>query len=180
MHNRRYYTFKPRDGVRFFGLDSTALDKRQLEWLQKALAGSGSEWKIVYFHHPIYSSGARHGSDLGLRAVLEPLFVQYGVSLVLAGHDHFYERTKPQQGIHHFVIGGSAKVRAGNVRRTSLTAKSFDRDNSFALMEIDRDTLHFQAVSRAGATVDSGWFTRSSASADKVSGQPFRAPERAE
>jgi 3',5'-cyclic AMP phosphodiesterase CpdA len=75
------------------------LDKRQLEWIEKELAGSGSEWKIVYFHHPLYSSGARHGSDLTLRAVLEPLFVMYGVSVVLAGHDHFYERIKPQRCI---------------------------------------------------------------------------------
>ena len=85
------------------------------------------------------------------------------MSLVLAGHDHFYERMKPQRGIYHFVIGGSAKLRAGNVLRSSLTAKAFDTDTSFALMEIDHDTLHFQVVSRTGATVDSGSFPRPSA-----------------
>ena len=160
MDGKRYYTFKPRSGIRFFSLDSTLMDKTQLAWLEKELAESGSEWKIVYFHHPIYSSGARHGSDIALRSALEPLFVKYRVAMVLAGHDHFYERIKPQQGIHHFVVGGSAKLRAGNVRRTGLTAKAFDRDLSFALMEIDGDTLYFQTVSRTGETVDSGSFQR--------------------
>lgn len=160
MDGHRYYTFKPRDGIRFFALDSTMVDKRQIQWLEKELAGSGSDWKIAYFHHPLYSSGERHGSDLTLRAVLEPLFVKYGVSVVLAGHDHFYERIKPQRGIHYFVVGGSAKLRAGNVRRTPITAKAFDQDNSFVLMEIDQDTLYFQAISRKDVTVDFGELKR--------------------
>jgi hypothetical protein len=160
MDGRRYYTFKPRDGIRFFALDSSMVDKPQLQWLEKELAGSGSDWKIVYFHHPMYSSGAKHGSDLALRAVLEPLFVKYGVSVVLAGHDHFYERIKPQRGIYYFVIGGAAKLRVGNVRRTPLTEKAFDQDNSFVLMEIDQDTLHFQAISRTGSIVDTGSINR--------------------
>ena len=163
MGGSRYYTFRPHSGIRFFAVDSTMVDQRQLEWLEKELAGSRSEWKIVYLHHPIYSSGAMHGSTPWLRAVLEPLLVKHGVSLVLAGHDHFYERMKPQQGIYHFVIGGSARLRPGNVRRTSLTAKAFDRDESFALMEIDHETLYFQVVSRTGETVDSGSFQRPSA-----------------
>ena len=54
----------------------------------------------------------------------------------------------------------TAKLRAGNVRRTSLTAKAFDTDRSFVLMEIDGDTLHYQAISRKGSTVDSGSFER--------------------
>ena len=162
MDGRRYYTFKPRDGIRFFALDSSMVDKPQLQWLEKELAGSGSDWKIVYFHHPMYSSGAKHGSDLALRAVLEPLFVKYGVSVVLAGHDHFYERIKPQRGIYYFVIGGAAKLRVGNVRRTPLTEKAFDQDNSFVLMEIDQDMLHFQAISRTGSIVDTGSISRRS------------------
>jgi len=160
MGGKRYYTFKPRSGIRFFALDSTLMDKAQLEWFEKELADSGSEWKIAFFHHPLYSSGARHGSDMGMRSAVEPLFVKYGVALALAGHDHFYERIKPQLGVQYFVAGGSAKLRAGNVRRTSLTAKAFDTDRSFVLMEIDGDTLHYQAISRKGSTVDSGSFER--------------------
>jgi len=160
MGGERYFTFKPREGVRFFALDSNYMDKRQLEWFENELAQSGSAWKIVFFHHPIYSSGGRHGSDLQLRSVLEPLFVKYGVNVVLSGHDHFYERIKPQKGILYFVVGGSAKLREGNARGAEFTAESFDTDNSFALMEIDQDTLHFQAISRTGQAVDSGSYQR--------------------
>jgi 3',5'-cyclic AMP phosphodiesterase CpdA len=123
-----------------------------LSWIEKELGASGSDWKIVFFHHPLYSSGGKHGSDMQLRGVLEPLLVKHEVSLVLAGHDHFYERIKPQRGIAHFVIGGSAKLREGNVRKSEITAKAFDTDRSFVLMEIDGDTLYFQAISRTGKT----------------------------
>jgi 3',5'-cyclic AMP phosphodiesterase CpdA len=160
MGGERFYTFKPRDGIRFFAIDSNYMDKAQLAWLEKELAASGSDWKIAFFHHPMYSSGGKHGSDLQLRAVLEPLFVKHEVSLVLAGHDHFYERVKPQRGITHFVIGGSAKLREGNVKKSDITAKAFDTDNSFGLMEIDGDTLHFQAISRTGKTIDAGTVSR--------------------
>jgi hypothetical protein len=164
MGGERYFTFKPRDGIRFFALDSNYMDKNQLAWIEKELAASGSEWKIVFFHHPLYSSGAAHGSDVQLRAVLEPIFVKHHVNLVLSGHDHFYERVKPQQGIYYFVVGGSAKLREGNVRtRSEITAKSFDTDNSFMLMEIEGDTLSYQAISRTGETVDSGSFQRAAA-----------------
>ena len=160
MGGERYFTFKPRNGIRFFALDSNYMDKPQLSWLEKELAASGSDWKIAYFHHPLYSSGGAHGSDVPLRAILEPLFVKYHMSMVLSGHDHFYERTKPQAGIYYFVVGGSAKLRAGNAHGAGFTEVRFDKDNSFVLMEIEGDELFFQAVSRTGQTVDSGSLRR--------------------
>ncbi len=60
MGGQKYYTFRPKPGVRFFALDSNYMNPEQLEWLQKELTASGSEWKIAFFHHPIYSSGGRH------------------------------------------------------------------------------------------------------------------------
>jgi hypothetical protein len=92
MNGERFYTFKPKPGVRVFALDSNYMDKSQLDWLSKELAASGSDWKIVFFHHPLYSSGETHGSDDELRAQLEPLFLKHGVDAVFAGHEHFYER----------------------------------------------------------------------------------------
>jgi hypothetical protein len=160
MGRRRYYTFTPHEGVHFFAVDSNLVDQAQLAWLEEELAKAGSDWKIVYMHHPLYSSGGRHGSSLELRKALEPLLVKYGVAMALAGHDHFYERITPQMGVCHFVIGGSSHVRIGDCRGSELTAKSFDRDNAFALMEIDGDTLHFQAISRTGKVVDEGSLRR--------------------
>ena len=113
MNGERFYTFKPKDGVRFFALDSNYVDKTQLEWLDKELSGSGSEWKIMFFHHPLYSSGERHGSDLRLREVLEPMFTEHGIDAVFSGHDHFYERLKPQKVIYYLVSGWAATLRRG-------------------------------------------------------------------
>jgi 3',5'-cyclic AMP phosphodiesterase CpdA len=156
MNGQRYYTFKANDRVRFFVLDSNYMDPQQLNWLASELKGSNSPWKICFFHHPLYSSGKQHGSDVDLRRFLEPLFLEYGVKVVLAGHEHFYERLKPQKGIYYFISGGSAKLRRDNIARTNLTAKGFDQDNHFMLMEIDGDTLYYQTISRPGATIDTG------------------------
>jgi 3',5'-cyclic AMP phosphodiesterase CpdA len=159
MNGQQYYSFK-KGNVHFFVLDSNYLDPKQLAWLDKELASSGSDWKVCYFHHPLYSSGAFHGSSTELRAVLEPLFLKYGVQVVFAGHEHLYERVKPQKGINYFTEGASGELRAGNLKKTDLTAVGFDKDRSFLSVEISGDDLYFQAVSRTGVTVDSGVIRR--------------------
>jgi predicted MPP superfamily phosphohydrolase len=160
MNGERFYTFKPKLGVRIFALDSNYMDKPQLVWLEKELAASGSDWKICFFHHPIYSSGGAHGSDLQLRTLLEPLFLKYGVDAVFAGHEHFYERIKPQKGIYYFTSGGAAKLREGDVGATELTAKKFDTGYHFMLIELVKDTLNFQVITEQSKTVDSGALPR--------------------
>jgi 3',5'-cyclic AMP phosphodiesterase CpdA len=156
MNGQRFYTFKPRDGVRFFALDSNYMDPQQLQWLEKELKASGSDWKIAFFHHPLYSSGERHGSDTALKDQLEPLFLKYSVDLVLTGHDHIYERVKPQKGITYFVVGNSAKLRKGDLENIGITAKGYDTGYSFMVAELDGDQMHFQVISEQGGTVDSG------------------------
>ncbi len=69
---------------------------------------------------------------------------------MLSGHEHFYERLKPQHGITYFVSGAAGSLRAGDIQRSSLTAKGFDSDYSFILMEVSGDDLFFQAISRSG------------------------------
>ena len=156
MNGERYYSFKPADGVRFFALDSTYMDERQLKWLDEQLAASGSDWKICFFHHPPYSSGETHGSDETLRTQLEPIFVKRGVNVVLTGHEHFYERIKPQKGIAYFITGSSAKLREGNISTTELTAKGFDSGYTFMIVEIVGDDMNYQVLTDGGKTVDSG------------------------
>jgi predicted phosphodiesterase len=158
MDGQLYYTFKaPKQDVRFFAFESTYMDPDQLKWIENALKQSNDKWKICFFHHPLYSSARTHGSQLKLRAVLEPLFIEYNVSVVFNGHDHVYERIKPQNGIQYFVEGASGQLRDGDLRQGSpLTAKGFDTDRSFMLVEINGDTMNFITVSRTGAIVDSG------------------------
>jgi predicted MPP superfamily phosphohydrolase len=161
MDGNLYYSFSPSPDVRFFMLESTYPVPEQIAWLEKELKASNSNWKIPVFHHPLYSSGDRHGSDLLLREVLEPLFVKYNVSVVLNGHDHFYERVKPQKGITYFVVGSGGQLRAGNIDQASgITAKGFDTDQAFMAAEITGDEMYFNAISRQGQTIDSGVITR--------------------
>jgi hypothetical protein len=156
MNNQRYYSYEKKD-VRFYALDSNYMDKDQQRWLEEELSKSKAKWKIAYFHHPIYSSGGRHGSEVDLRSIIEPLFIKYNLHVVFAGHEHFYERLKPQRGIHYFTAGGSAKLRAGDlIGSSALTAKGFDTEQSFMVVEIDGDVLRFQTITRRGKRVDSG------------------------
>jgi predicted MPP superfamily phosphohydrolase len=155
MGGERYFTFVKKN-VRFFVLDSNQLDPKQRAWLDEALQRSDDQWRICYFHHPIYSDGGRHGSDVSLRVALEPLLVKYRVNVVFSGHDHIYERLKPQKGITYFVSGSGGQLRRGDVRPSGLTAAYYDQDQSFMLVEVAGDDLFFEAVARSGAKVDSG------------------------
>lgn len=154
MNGERYYTYTKKN-VRFFVLDSDYIDPKQLDWITGQLRSSDDDWKVVYFHHPLYSSAGRHGSEADLRLVLEPLFVRYGVNVVFSGHDHTYERMKPQKGIYYFVSGSAGQLRRGDLQRSPLTAVGYDQDNAFMLVEIDKDAMSIQAVTRGGRTVDS-------------------------
>lgn len=169
MGGERYYSFRRSEssvegaiagaGVRFFALDSRSLDPEQLEWLRTELNDSNSRWKIVFFHHPIYTSGRYGAGARALRSALEPVLVEGDADVVLAGHEHFYERIKPQRGILYFTSGAAGSLRVNDIRSTNLTARGFDTDYSFMLMEAAGDELYFQVISRVGSTVDAGVIT---------------------
>jgi 3',5'-cyclic AMP phosphodiesterase CpdA len=129
-----------------FGPDSST----QWEWLDDTLASATSQWKIVALHHPLYSSG-RHGSTVGARERLEPILARHHVDLVLAGHDHDYERTHPQQGVTHVVSGGGCKTTAvGKSRFTAASASVLQ----FVLVDVEGDRLTASCVAVDGTIVD--------------------------
>jgi hypothetical protein len=173
MDGKRYYSFKPPslvtrvagtgDDVRFFMIDTERLDRPQLAWIDREMGLSESDWKIPIFHRPIYTSGRYARPARGLRALLEPLFVKHGVKVAFSGHEHFYERMKPQQGITYFISGGAGSLRLGDIRPTELTDAGFDRDYHFMLIEISGDELYYQTITRTGATVDAGVVRRTPA-----------------
>jgi hypothetical protein len=155
MNGQRYYSLA-RGPVRFFFFDTNFMDPPQVKWIDTALAESREDWKIAVFHHPIYSDGDRHGSNVALRVVLEPMFVRHGVDVAFTGHEHIYERIKEQKGIPHFIVGSSGQLRKGGVTPTAMTAASFADDNAFLIATIDGAAMTFQAISRTGAVIDSG------------------------
>jgi hypothetical protein len=91
------YSFDYGD-AHFLCLDSNTYvdptDAALQAWIEQDLAGTDAEWKIVVYHHPAYNVGAEHYAEQQMR-VLSPLFERHGVSLVLSGHEHNYQRTKP-------------------------------------------------------------------------------------
>jgi len=169
MNGNRYYTFRRNEkrlgglagaGVRFFVLDTRSVDRPQVEWLTRELAESRTAWKIVYFHHPLYTSGRYRVGARGLRSALERTFVNGDVDVVLSGHEHFYERIQPQHGIVYFVSGAGGALRLNDIRPSTISAAGFDDDTHFMLMEVTGNELYFQAISRAGQTVDAGVISR--------------------
>lgn len=164
MGGERYYTFEPPgpqlsrlvDAVRVFALDSTNLDGEQLSWLARELGLSRARWTLCLLHHPLYTGGRYRGRAYYLRWQLESLLVEHGVDVVLSGHEHIYQRSTPQGGIVHFISGAGGSLREGDASASVQIARAFDQDYHFMLMEIAGSALHFQAITRAGVTVDAG------------------------
>ncbi|HWO20989.1 MAG TPA: metallophosphoesterase family protein [Kofleriaceae bacterium] len=138
--------------VHFAALDTEADYQTQAKWLDADLAATARPWKIVYFHKPPYSSG-EHGSDTSLRKALEPIFQKHHVQLVLAGHDHNYERMTPQKGVQHIVTGGGG-VGTRPVGVSSFTAFSEDVIH-FVYVDVRTDEAIVHAVDANGLEFDS-------------------------
>jgi predicted phosphodiesterase len=159
MNGRRYYTFV-RKGVRFVVLDTNLLNQEQLTWAETVLSSAREEWTIAYFHHPLYSDAGRHGSNVELRVALEPLLRNNGVDVVFSGHDHAYQRFKPQHGITYFLAGSSGQLRKGDLRPSSLSAAGYDQDQAFVVADVDGPALTFQTITRTGRVIDAGTIAR--------------------
>src|SRR5215831_17533277 len=156
MGGHRYYSFTKRDGlVEFFSLDTTDVSPTQMKWLEEALAASKARWKVIFGHHPLYCSARRHGSTPELCTALEPLFVKYKVDVVFSGHDHVYERVKPQNGIYYFTEGASGQLRKGNLDRNDpLYEAGDDQNNSFLLVWADGSQMVVEAIAADGKVLD--------------------------
>lgn len=173
MGTRTYYSFAKKENlVEFFAIDSTDMvasepseeTTRQIEWLETNLAKSKATWKVVFLHHPLYSSAERHGLNgpdieemLRVRKLLEPLYIKYGVQISINGHDHVYERTKPQNGVTYFTSGAAGRLRKGNLKTESpFYAFGNDRVKSFMFFSIKPEAIRFWAIGIDGNVFDSG------------------------
>jgi hypothetical protein len=169
MNGHRYYTFKADSSllarltdtdVHYYMLDTETLDRAQIAWMDREMARSTARWKIPVFHRPIYTSGRYAVPARIYRAALERYFVRHEVRVGLSGHEHFYQRTTPQQGITYFISGGAGSLRLGDIRQNYLLASGFDVDYHFMLFEVTRDRLYYQAISRTGHSIDAGMIER--------------------
>jgi Icc-related predicted phosphoesterase len=150
----RYYNFT-QNPVDFFALDTNhnAPWKAELEWLDRKLSTSKARWKVVFGHHPLYSSG-RHGTSQELIDRLSPLFAKHSVRLYICGHDHSYERTKAIDGTTYVVCGGGGAGLYG-VDRSSWTEYSESR-HCFATFDVYEDRLDIRGIGTDGRVFDRG------------------------
>ena len=138
-----------------------ATERLQDELKEQLRDSDRYHWNIVYQHHPIYAHVKKtfgikrgHGSSDELQFGLEPLLKDHGVDLVMAGHDHFYQKIRPVDGIHHLVSGGAGKLRGGikNSKEVEHSALEYH----FMDMGLDEDALHYQAIGADGLLIHSG------------------------
>ncbi|HSL13848.1 MAG TPA: LamG-like jellyroll fold domain-containing protein [Nitrososphaeraceae archaeon] len=99
--NKQYYSFS-KGNVFFLVMstqDSYSKNSEQFNFvkqeLEKASKDPNIDWIVVYYHKPIYTSSTKHAGLTSFRDIYHPLFDQYKVDLVLAGHNHNYQRTFP-------------------------------------------------------------------------------------
>nr|WP_181716057.1 metallophosphoesterase [Cryobacterium sp.] len=139
--------------VKVIVLDSNQVENNeQRQWLRKVLSQPtpAGTWTIVAMHHPAYSAGA-HGSDLVVRETWSPLFAEFEVPLVLAGHDHDYQRSLPQDGVTYIVSGGGATLRpTGEEDFTAVSISTLH----YLDLHADDKKLVGRAIDPEGATID--------------------------
>jgi hypothetical protein len=159
MNGHPYYSFTE-GNAKFVSLNSNEpSEPGQVVWLDKEFQGENG-WRICFFHHPLYSSGVHGREAARMRALLEDALVRNRVNVVFSGHEHFYERSKPQRGIQYFVAGASAKLRRGDLRPHDFTAFGYDQAHSLMIIEIAGDQLFYQAMISSGKAVDCGVIPR--------------------
>ena len=162
----RYYSFTKGDvnegTVEFFAIDTNGnapwdAQLAWLAWLDQQLAQSTAPWKIVYGHHPLYSSG-RHGSSPELKAKLAPIFAKHKVPLYLCGHDHGYERSIPLDGTIYIVNGGGGAplYKFGRSPHTAFVSSQF----SFMTFDVYQDKIITKAIATDGKVFDRAIITK--------------------
>ncbi len=153
--NGRYYEFV-RGDVHLFALnsdeaepDGVSATSKQAQWLRAALAASTARWKVVYLHHAPYSSGY-HGNT----AVMQWPFREWGASVVLAGHDHDYERLLVD-GLPYVVNGlGGRSIYKGTKPLIGPSQKFYSGDYGAMLLTASPDSLTMQFFTRKQTLID--------------------------
>lgn len=142
------------------GLPASERSKQLNQWLEDS---SKFHWNIVLLHNPLYSYVYHwlippffhgHGSDKRLRALLEPR-LKDNVDVVFSGHDHFYQKIKPQNGIHYFVSGAAAKLRRGGNHGHKNLEKGA-RIRHFLDIELTASEFRYRAIDVKGNVFHSG------------------------
>lgn len=154
--NERYYSFDHNqvhfiviNTEEFWGGDSLDLTTEQETWIIDDLSSNqDANLTIAMFHRPFYSvrSESRADDASAIRAVLEPIFVEYGVDIVFAGHDHYYLRTT-REGITHFTTGGAgAPLYALSATNYAIEGDVFFSDYNYINVTVTNEEITFETL----------------------------------
>ena len=155
--NERYYEVE-KAPVHIFVVDSDShepdgrsFDSIQANWLQTEMSNSQQDWKLVFMHHPPYSSSTVHGSE----TVMQWPYADWGATAVLAGHDHTYERIE-RDGIVYFVNGLGGRSLYG-LSDTPVDGSQVQYNEDYGAMLISANSvcLNFNFYNRLGDLIDS-------------------------
>jgi len=166
MNDVDRYSFD-QGNARFVALNSNhPADPLQIKWLDQVYADAGTKWRIAFFHHPLYSSGlhAAESRDV-IRPALEPALTRNHVDVVFSGHEHLYERIKPQHEVKYFVSGGGGRY------LYDYQPSAFDEvglsQHHFMVAEIAGDRMFFEAITHTQQLIDCGVIYRTNDAATK-------------
>jgi Calcineurin-like phosphoesterase len=190
LGGRRYYSVRtdaaPAPLAEVFVLDSNTLrtsqsklsplqtDIPQLEWLEQALTASSARWKFVIFHHPMHSPSVPlkyflfipvqegHARELLLEQQIGPILKKHAVDAVFAGHNHFYARMVPQDGIRYFVSGGGGRSAYEFKDQPGYVAAGGGFYH-FLYVRLTPERLEYYCIDRDGRSRDAGWWAKGDA-----------------
>lgn len=177
----RYYSYDAADW-HFIALDSNcglipvcAVGQAEYQWVKNDLSTHNNICTIAYFHHPVFNVGPEgYGTRMN---DIWALMAQYGVDIVLTGHDHNYQRWKPLDGsgavsttgITQFVAGGGGHGTQQFITSDSRLAIGFDTTPAaFGALRFQLNPYGagYQYINTAGKMLDSGSIACSGAPAD--------------
>jgi tartrate-resistant acid phosphatase type 5 len=168
----RYYTFVKQinDSVsaRFIFLDTPPLideyykkegyedvakqdSLSQIVWLKAVLANSKEQWKLVFGHHPIYSSSPKHGNTPEMIQRIKPILEKYKVQFYVSGHDHDLQHLKEKKGkIDYMVTGAGSETRPCGTNDITIFSKSV---SAFSSITFHGDSLRYTFIDVSGQPV---------------------------
>ncbi len=162
MDGKFYYTLKaPQQDVRFFALESSYPTVQQIGWIERELQQSNEKWKIAYFHHPLYSSGERHGSRNDCRRSSSRFSSR--TTSASSSRATTTSTSAPSRRMASCISSSARAASCGAATSTSgrrSPPRGTTRDRAFLLAEISGDELSFNAIARTGEVVDSGVIVR--------------------
>ncbi|MFK7994602.1 MAG: metallophosphoesterase [Granulosicoccus sp.] len=145
-----YYDFI-QGPVHFFAVDSHgSIGTQQKNWLRQGLQASTSAWQIVFFHHPPYSSSSYHGSNVAMQWP----FADWGADVIMAGHDHVYERIN-RDGVVYIVNGLGGRTFYDFRPPLNGSRLRYNNDNGAQRITASSSEIKLEFITRTGTIIDS-------------------------